>query len=78
MNFGAVWGVWGVAEFKLRLQADFKRNLTRHAPQAGVRRMSKGVQNDAKMDAKITIFSSFWSRADFSKIKILLKELSAF
>ncbi len=23
MNFGAVWGVWGVAEFRLRLQADF-------------------------------------------------------
>ena len=28
--FGAVWGVWGVAEFKLRLQADF--NLSSHTP----------------------------------------------
>ena len=44
--FGAVWGVWGVAEFKLRLQADFFSHLTRPAPQAGVRRM----QNDAKME----------------------------
>ena len=28
--FGAVWGVWGVAEFKLRLQADF--NVSFHTP----------------------------------------------
>ena len=30
--FGAVWGVWGVAEFKLRLQADFFSRFTRPAP----------------------------------------------
>ena len=35
VNFGAVWGVWGVAEFKLRLQADFNLAFTRPAPQAG-------------------------------------------
>ena len=33
--FGAVWGERGVAEFKLRLQADFNLAFTRHAPQAG-------------------------------------------
>ena len=38
-DFGAVWGERGVAEFKLRLQADFNLGFTRHAPQAGVRRI---------------------------------------
>ena len=46
--FGAVWGVWGVAEFKLRLQADF--NLSSHTPctPGGVRR----INNQSKIDAK--------------------------
>ena len=39
VNFRAVWGERGVAEFKLRLQADFFSHFTRHAPQAGVRRI---------------------------------------
>ena len=33
------FGGFGVAEFKLRLQADFNLAFTRPAPQAGVRRM---------------------------------------
>ena len=45
--FGAVWGVWGVAEFKLRLQADFNLGFTRPAPQAGVRR----IKIDEKINA---------------------------
>ena len=46
--FGAVWGVWGVAEFKLRLQADFNCDLTRPAPQAGVRRIKNRYEINAK------------------------------
>ena len=46
--FGAVWGERGVAEFKLRLQADFNLGFTRPAPQAGVRR----IKNQSKIDAK--------------------------
>ena len=55
VNFGAVWGERGVAEFKLRLQADFNSHFTRHAPQAGVRRTTmepkwrpKSILNDPK------------------------------
>ena len=51
--FWAVWGERGVAEFKLRLQADFNLGFTRPAPQAGVRRMKNGLQNGAKIDAKM-------------------------
>ena len=54
--FGAVWGVWGVAEFKLRLQADFFSHFTRHAPQAGVRRMKIYAQMDSKSHPKIDIW----------------------
>ena len=37
-----------MAEFKLRLQADFNCDLTRPAPQAGVRR----IKNLSNIDAK--------------------------
>ena len=46
--FGAVWGVWGVAEFKLRLQADFFSHFTRHTPQAGVRRIKMTLKWEPK------------------------------
>ena len=55
--FGAVWGVWGVAEFRLRLQADFFSHFTRHAPQAGVRRMKIYAQMDPKSHLKIDIWA---------------------
>ena len=55
VNFGAVRGERGVAEFKLRLQADFNSRFTRPAPQAGVRRMNKWCQKGPKIDAKINI-----------------------
>ena len=58
MIFGAVWGVWGVAEFKLRLQADFNLGFTRPAPQAGVRRMKIYAEMDSKSDAKIDVWAS--------------------
>ena len=55
-NFGAVWGVRGVAEFKLRLQADFNLGFTRPAPQAGVRRMNiytkMGPTRDPQIDVR--------------------------
>ena len=57
VNFGAVWGVWGVAEFKLRLQADFFSHFTRHAPQAGVRRMKIYAQMDPKNHPKIDVWA---------------------
>ena len=57
VNFGAVWGVWGVAEFKLRLQADFNLGFTRPAPQAGVRRMKIYAQMDSKSHPKINIWA---------------------
>ena len=41
VNFGAVWGVWGVAEFKLRLQADFNSSFHTPYTPGGVRRMKK-------------------------------------
>ena len=48
---GAVWGVWGVAEFKLRLQADF--NLWFHTPCTPGRGAAdqKPIQNRCKIDA---------------------------
>ena len=55
--FGAVWGERGVAEFKLRLQADFNLGFTRPAPQAGVRRMKIDAQMDTKSDAKIDVWA---------------------
>ena len=55
--FGAVWGVWGVAEFKLRLQADFNLGFTRPAPQAGVRRMKIHAKMDPKSDPQIDIWA---------------------
>ena len=55
--FGAVWGVWGVAEFRLRLQADFFSHFTRHAPQAGVRRMKIYAQMDPKSHPKIAVWA---------------------
>ena len=55
--FGAVWGERGVAEFKLRLQADFNSHFTRHAPQAGVRRMKIYAQMDPKSHPKIDIWA---------------------
>ena len=44
----------GAAEFKLRLQADFFSHFTRHAPQAGVRRIY--AQMDPKSHPKIDIW----------------------
>ena len=57
MNFGAVWGVWGVAEFKLRLQADF--NLSSHTlcTLGRVRRMKIYAKMDPKSDPKIDIWA---------------------
>ena len=55
--FGAVWGVRGVAEFKLRLQADFFSHFTRPAPQAGVRRMKISAKKDPKSVPKIDIWA---------------------
>ena len=43
-----------MAEFKLRLQADFLSHFTRHAPQAGVRRMNFYAKMDTKSDPKST------------------------
>ena len=40
--------------------------------------MPKGAQNDVKIDAKITIRSSFLRKIDFSKIKVSLEELLPF
>ena len=57
VNFGAVWGERGVAEFKLRLQADFNSHFTRHAPQAGVRRMKIYAQMDPKSHPKIDLWA---------------------
>ena len=57
MKFGAVWGERKVAEFKLRLQADFNSHLTRPAPQAGVRRMKIYAQMDPKSHPKIDIWA---------------------
>ena len=57
MNFGAVWGERAVAEFKLRLHADFFSRLTRHAPQAGVRRMNIYTKNDPKSEPKIEVWA---------------------
>ena len=52
IDFGWIFwpfrGVRGVAQFKLRLQADFNLGFTRPAPQAGVRR----IKNQSKIDAK--------------------------
>ena len=50
--FGAVWGVWGVAEFRLRLQADF--NLSFHTPCTPGRGAAdkKSVKNQCKFDAR--------------------------
>ena len=53
--FGAVWGERGVAEFKLRLQADFNSHFTRPAPQAGVRRIY--VRMDTKSHPKIDVWA---------------------
>ena len=55
--FGAVWGLWGVAEFRLRLQADFNCDLTRPAPQAGVRRMNIYAKMDPKSEPKIDVWA---------------------
>ncbi len=55
--FGAVWGERGVAEFKLRLQADFNLGFTRPAPQAGVRRMKIYAQMDPKSHPKIAVWA---------------------
>ena len=57
VNFGAVRGERGVAEFKLRLQADFNSRFTRPAPQAGVRRMKIYAQTDPKSHPKIDIWA---------------------
>ena len=46
--FGAVWGVWGVAEFKLRLQADFFPSFHTPCTPGGVRR----IKNQCKFDAR--------------------------
>ena len=57
VNFGAVRGERGVAEFKLRLQADFFSHFTRPTPQAGVRRMKIYAQMDPKSHPKIDIWA---------------------
>ena len=46
-----------MAEFKLRLQADFNLGFTRPAPQAGVRRMKIYAQMDPKSHPKIDIWA---------------------
>ena len=46
-----------MAEFKLRLQADFFSHFTCHAPQAGVRRMKIYAQMDLKSHPKIEIWA---------------------
>ena len=46
-----------MAEFKLRLQADFNLAFTRPAPQAGVRRMKIYAQMDPKSHPKIDIWA---------------------
>ena len=53
--FEAVRGERGVAEFKLRLQADFNLGFTRPAPQAGVRRMKIYAQMDPKIHPQIDV-----------------------
>ena len=73
--FGAVWGERGVAEFKLRLQADFNSRFTRPTPQAGVRRMKIYAQMDPKSHPKINlwairgqtfeVFGNVWRNAIF-------------
>ena len=55
--FGAVWGERGVAEFKLRLQADFNLGFTRPAPQAGVRRMKFYTKMDLKSEPKTEVWA---------------------
>ena len=57
VNFGAVWGERGVAEFKLSLQADFNLAFTRPTPQAGVRRMKIYAQMDPKSHPKINLWA---------------------
>ena len=46
-----------MAEFKLRLQADFFSRFTRPTPQAGVRRMKIYAQMDPKSHPKIDIWA---------------------
>ena len=46
-----------MAEFKLRLQADFNLAFTRHAPQAGVRRMNIYTKIDPKNEPKIDVWA---------------------
>ena len=55
--FGAVWGVWGVAEFKLRLQADFNSGFHTPCTPGGVRRMKIYAQMDPKSHPKIDIWA---------------------
>ena len=61
--FEAVWGVWGVAEFKLRLQADFNLGFTRPAPQAGVRRIEhfSKIRPGGDQWPLIPRFWAFWN-----------------
>ena len=57
MNFGAVWGVWGVADFRQDFRLTSFFHLTRHAPPAGVRRMKIDAQMDPKSHPKIDIWA---------------------
>ena len=55
--FGAVRGVRGAVEFKLRLQADFNSGFHTPCTPGGVRRMKIYAQIDTKNDAEIDIWA---------------------